>query len=430
MSTVYAALVSLNNLESFHLRFPSTRTPQPQTMVPALPNLREFTMTDYDPLCHPDDLSTMFFHATKLESVKLHFSPRMRSVAEPSVQLHNFFRRNVAAHRTVKLKRIELYNCFSIASPELTHIFLPDKLEDVTMINSFGLGSDFASSSATHFIDQTWAHEHMAEKDHSMLKSMRGDKINHLVCKDLMMMPVLEKIYFVNPNCKKACDAYGPSPTPSLNSSFDIATPIGPPLELKRQTPRVPPFAMTPTEALRDSLIDVLCTSHGASLKHLIIPSRLPLSNYSMTKLIRSCPNLTQLSFAPEEINPEVFRHVIPFASKLKAMRLTAPDGPGKDGAEKRKKFLDFEARGDHEYYMNLELSGAFGNPMGMTHLRYIGLGQKVWETGSLQQEVRTVQDDEGNEMEQQIFTRKVKPLGWDDVADIEIWKLDTTDLV
>ena len=389
-------------------------------------------MTDYDPLCHPDDLATMFFHATNLESIKLHFSPRMRNIAEPSVQIQSFFRHNIAAHRQVRVKRLEVYNCFAVANPELLRVFLPDKLEEVSTINSFGFGhgSELGSSPGTHFVDQTWAFDHMTEKTHPMVKSVRSDKINYLSCRELGLMPPLERLYVINANSKKPCDNHNQSPLVSQNSGSDTATPIGPPLEIKRQVPRIPPFTTTPAEALRDNLLDVLCKRHGASLKHLIIPSKLPLSSYSISQLIRSCPNLTQLSFAPEEVNPEVFRHVLPFASKLKAVRLTAPDAPGNEGAQMRKAFLNFEAREDHEYYLNLELSGAFGSSTGMAHLRYIGFGLKAWGVTSLQQETRTVHDEDGNAMEQQVFTRNVHPLSWDNVADIEIWKLDTTDLV
>lgn len=380
-------------------------------------------MTNYDPLCHPDDLSTMFVSADKLETLVMHFSPRMRDNAEPSVQLHSIFRRNVLAKQKLRLKRLEIYNCFALAVPELQPVFAPEFLEEMTMINSFQ--SD--DSRATHFIDQSWGREHPSDKTHSKMKSIRIDRVHDLV-RDLSTTKGLEKIYVVNVNKKKAYDGCIPSPS-SMNSSSEGTTPIGPQSDFKRPN-STPSSGTTPVEMLRDNLVEAICKNHGSTIKHLLIPSRLPLSHFAFGQLIRSCPNLTQFCFAPEEIDPEILKHVLPFATKLRALRLTAPDVPGKEGADRRRAFLEFEARHDHEYYLNLNAAKVLASGMTMSQFKYIGVGHKMWEVGPIHGEIQMIEDESGVTVEQMVSVRKVKPIGWSDVADIEIWKHDTMDPV
>ena len=95
-----------------------------------------------------------------------------------------------------------------------------------------------------------------------------------------------------------------------------------------------------------------------------------------------------------------------------------------------KRKWADFIAREDHGHYFNLELSGTWGNdPEDMANIKYIGLGYKVWETSTLHCEVKVIIDDHGDEMEQKVYTRTVKPLTLRDVADIAIWKMDSFDV-
>ncbi|KAI9876017.1 MAG: hypothetical protein M1823_007358, partial [Watsoniomyces obsoletus] len=136
---VYMGLAALKNLMRLHLRFPSSRAPQPTIEIPALPNLRSFIFTNYDPLCHPDDISRLLLHATKLSELQMHFSPRMREAVEPSVQLFHFFRKNIAARRKLKLKRIGLYNLFARAEgSELLDAVDLSELEALTSLNTVG----------------------------------------------------------------------------------------------------------------------------------------------------------------------------------------------------------------------------------------------------------------------------------------------------
>lgn len=428
MAILYSGLAKLKDLRALYLRFPSDHLPHPKTVLPVLPKLRQLSFTDYDPLCYPDDLSMVVLHATELESLSMHFAPRMKAANE-SVPLRDLFHRVVAAKQRLRLRSFAVYNVLSNTDPEINEIFLPDRFEELTLLNSFEPACASQKSQAVQWIDRSWAFQGGSEVDITKMKMIRSDKINHLVIKDLKRMPNLERIYFVNPSpLKPHTRKWLQSPAPSRTSSSDGLTPIGPPLEIKLTPPR---FSQLPHEILRDSLIDTITKIHGAKLKHLILPSRLPVNIYNLARLVASCPNLTQLAFAMEEVNPEAIRHIGPAARQLRCCRILAPDGPGRDGKEQRKRWDEFEAREDHAFYFDLEFRGVYGNdPLDAKCLKYIGMGQKVWEVGSLYWETSKIQDEDGNEMERRVYQRELKELSLSDVEHVELWKYDTSDPV
>lgn len=426
LPTVHSGLAGLKNLRTLKIRFSSDRSNQSRATIPALPHLRELGFTDYDPLCCPDDLSLVLLHATDLESLSMHFSPRMKNAKEPAPLL-DILNRNVAEKRKLRLKSLAVYNVFANPNPEVNEIFLPDRLEELAMLNSFGPAYAKDTSQATHWIDQTWAFQGGKEVDVTKMKMIRSDKVNHLVIKDLVAMPNLERIYLVNPSPPKTRSRHDlQSPATSGTSSSDDLTPIGPPIEVKPLTPR---FSQLPHEVLRDNLIDTISRVHGPKLKHIILTARLPVNVYTLGRLCASCPGLLQLAFAMEEINPEALRHIAPNARQLRCCRILAPDGPGPEAKEQRKRWDEFEAREDHGHYLELEFRGVYGNdPLDVKCMRYMGLGQKVWEIGSLHWETTKIRDENGYEMDQRIYERTVKRITLQDVEDVELWKYDTFD--
>ena len=95
-----------------------------------------------------------------------------------------------------------------------------------------------------------------------------------------------------------------------------------------------------------------------------------------------------------------------------------------------RRAWDEFEAREDHAYYFELELSGHWGNsPLDSKNLEYVGLGQKVFEVGSLSTEIKTIVDEDGDELEQKVYGRSVKQVKLQEVADIALWKMGSYDV-
>src|SRR5271163_5021369 len=122
LSNVYAGLAHLQHLTDLRIRFPSNRSPRPVTTIPGMPRLRSLTVTDIDPLCYPDDISTLIYESEKLEALKLHWSPRMRDAGEPSVHLQSYFRRNIAERKKLHLRNIGFYNLYAAVDPIVEEI--------------------------------------------------------------------------------------------------------------------------------------------------------------------------------------------------------------------------------------------------------------------------------------------------------------------
>lgn len=429
LMTIYARLAELSNLRSLYLQMPLSSIAQPQVVVPPMPNIRHFAFTEYDPLCYPDDLSVFLLHATDLESLTMHFSLRLRNANEPA-PFFDLYHRNLSAKKGFKLKSVAVYNVFTNINPEVNQLFLPDRLETIMLVNSYGPGYTDDKSQATHFMDLSWA-ESWDEKqlDPRTVKVMRTDKVNALVVKDVANMPGLEKIYFINGDPSVKTPKHGlSSPSPSRTVSSEGLTPIGPPVEVR---PMMKRQSTLPREILRDNLISTIVRVQGKQLKHLILPAKLPCNIYSMSRLCAACPNLTQLAFAMEEVDPHTLRSLAPMVKQLRCCRVIGPNATGPGSDDQRRIWTEFEAREDHAFYLNLELSGAWGNdPEDMTNLKYVGFGQKVWEAGVLHKEVKIVVDDNGVEMEQKEYSRTVRRLSLRDVADIAIWKMDSFDPV
>lgn len=428
--TLYVGLAELSNLQSFHLQMPSNSVARPQVVVPPMPNIRRFAFTEYDPLCYPDDLSVFFLHAVNLESLTMHFSLRLQNASEPA-PFFDIYHRMLTAKKSLNLKYVSVYNVFSNINPEINQLFLPDRLETIMLVNSYGPGYTDDKSQATHFMDLSWVETWDEQQlDPSTVKIIRTDKINALVVKDVANMPGLEKIYFINGTpATNTTPRYGLlSPSPTQTISSEGLTPVGPPVEVR---PAMKRQATLPREVLRDNLISTIARVQGPKLKHLILPAKLPSNIYSMSRLCAACPNLTQLSFAMEEVDPHALRSLAPLVKQLRCCRILGPNATGPGSDEQRRIWAEFEAREDHAFYLNLELSGAWGNdPEDMASLRYVGFGQKVWETGPLHKEVNTIVDDDGIEMEQKLYSRTIKRLTLRDVADVAIWKMDSFDPV
>ncbi|KAI1608268.1 hypothetical protein EDD37DRAFT_187978 [Exophiala viscosa] len=426
---MYAGLAKLSRLESLWLRCPARRSPQPSSEIPPLPGLKSFTLTHYDPLCYPDDVSTFFLHAHRLETLNMHFSPRMRDECEPSVHLTRILRKNIAAKKQLHIKRLGLYNLFAdAASAECEEVMDISGSHTITVLNSFGLDEDDAAAhrSATHFIDRTWM-VHTAKEKHPP-KSIRVDHVSKFHALHLSQAVGMERLYLINARHKPEGTTNGTiSPSPGEPSpSTSSGTP-------------------TPTTILRDLYLDGICGVCGPTLKHLILPARWCLPAPLTAKLVRSCPNLTQLSASIECDDMGVLRLIFPFLSKLWAIRVLQPKLEGEDGEKRVAAFNSFISRPDcmHESKLEGALSqrGPAGGVPDFPALRYIGLGHKIWEIGGVFEEVVQTPISQGGAIgshtpvpetsrEEIVYKRRIRRIDEKDVAHVEIWNMDSTDII
>jgi len=431
-SNVLGGLAGCKGLERLWLRFPGRRCPAPQGELPVLEGLREFTFTEFDPLCYPDDVSRLLEGAVRLETLDCHFSPRMREVGEPSVQLSYFFRRNVASKRRLRLRRLGIYNLFARAEQmELMGAIDMKCLKEFTSLNSFGPDEGETGGEQgvrTSFLDRSWLEDH----DDEFLPPtvIRMDHLHKIHSQGLQAG--LEKLYLVNAR-------YG-RPVNGLIENSAESTPgeaAGTTVS-KLPSPVSTPKLTTVRDSLRDLYLDSICKNAGPTLKHLIFPAKWPLGSHQLARLIRSCPHLTQLSVAIQEPNLEHLRMIIPFLQNLYAIRLMVPAHYATNCGTEMSRFERFVNREDaiHENKLRDELaSGDFRN------VRYIGLGRKIWEVGGLEDVVIRVPVEGETEREQEqeqeqeyrevvVSRRIVKKIGLEGVKDVEIWKCDTLDVL
>ncbi|KAJ9634482.1 hypothetical protein H2204_006307 [Knufia peltigerae] len=435
-ANVYAGLGKLSRLESLWIRFQTNRLPQPHTEIPALPNLRSFTFTHYDPMCYPDDVSTLFLNSEKLEDLNMHFSPRMREQGEASVVLTRFFRKNMNANKKLRLKRIGLYNLLANSeSAECMAVMDPVRIEEVTALNTFGMDEDELHRSNTLFIDRTWFVPNPKETHNA--KSLRIDQLHKMHAQEIAASPDLERLYLINARHRR--DGVNGEPSPS---SLD-ASPRTVNGE-NRSSRNTPTHTTAPMMSLRDLYLDNICNGCGPKLKHLIFPSRWPLHSTLTAKLIRSCPNLTQFSAAIPCSDMEILRMVIPFLTKLWAIRVVAPRTYGEEGEKALAVFHSFVDQPDSMLEESISKSltqrGPAGSVPDFPVLRYIGIGHKVWEVGSVYEEKvklkspvhmnTPAESSESSSYEETIYRRKLTRIYERDVAHVEIWKMDTMDIV
>ncbi|OXV06488.1 hypothetical protein Egran_05743 [Elaphomyces granulatus] len=317
LETVYTGLAQLPRLTALTLRFPSSRHPRPTVVVPPMPYLRSLKVTDIDPLCYPDDISTLLARSKNLKELKMHWSPRMREAQEPSVSLREYFRKCVATRSPMKITKLAMQNLYAWQTEEFWGALDIPVLEEITMLSSPGIDEyNFVST----FVDKSWANRpNLCDMN---LKAIRHDVLEKEMCQFIASLSGLERIYLVNAMCDPndffSCRKYlGQSPPTSL---LEI---LSNPNSASMASPTSDPSSLI---FLRDFHFDCI-TKHGATLRHLLLPSRFPLSMDMISKLARVCPNLEQLALAPETSALETISYLLPFLHNLVALRILIPSG-------------------------------------------------------------------------------------------------------
>jgi hypothetical protein len=325
LETVYIGLTNLPKLTSLTIRFPSTRHPQPTFVLPGMPNLRCLKITDIDPLCYPDDISTILLKSRKLRELKLHWSPRMRLAQEPSVSLHDYFRKCTAAKQPLSVKKLSFQNLYAFHSEEFNISFDPTTVEDVTFLN----GSDTVGLMNT-FVENSWP---TIVPDRKLkIRSMRMDTVSKRNSEFIGNFKGLERLYFVN--VFDNSPDYLNSPRPGMGPAFSAMTPpVSDSPAANGTSANSPATAASPASQLnialsvRDSYLANITINHGATLRHLLLCSKWPLSTSMIARLVHSCPNLEQLALATDFSSMDSLGMLVPFLRKLVALRLLIPAG-------------------------------------------------------------------------------------------------------
>ena len=313
LPTVWAGLAQRPNLQNLTVKFPSSKLPQPTTLVPPMPLLRWLKITDIDPLCYPDDISCLL-ESKDLVHLKLHWSPRMREARETSIILHSYFSRILAKGNKLTLKSLAFQNLYT-QHDHVIHELLTDTVEQIEMINSSVGAGD---SGDMVFIDYGWK----TQPPNKMppLKVIRGDKLSRSHLDIFGKLTGIEKYYLVTGQKPRTKHLNGDSKTCSL--ALEQSSPSG----------ESPVTAATPADttvvSLGSDYLETICRVHGATLRHLLLMPQWRLSVEDLSKLVQSCPNLEQLGLGLDMENFNILRLLIPFLPRLYALRvLEKPDG-------------------------------------------------------------------------------------------------------
>ena len=398
LPTVWQGLSQCSNLTHITIRFPSSRYQRPIATVPSMPNLKSIALYDIDPLCYADDVSVFFLEAKHLEDLKLIWSPRMRDAREPSVSMESFFGKLIAANRPLKIKRSVVKNLYTLHNQSCNSVFDMSTVEEITAINCTGGSGDDAG---TAFLDRSWR----LSKVHLMpkLKMLRTDKVSRQQYEFLRNFTGLERLYLIGskrPSKKQDGIENGPAsdPTPLPNSPASSTN---------------SPSNGTITHNLKDEYLEAITTNHGKTLRHLLLMPQWRLSPDDIALIVRQCPNLEQLGIGVEYANFMNLRLLVPFLSKLRAIRLL--DNPDDKSFSEKMKELDVDGR--HEEKIGNECQHHDWK------VQWMELGGLLFQVGKLKLQGRPEEGKQGG------WRRSVWKRPLDAAKDVEIFRMDSLDV-
>lgn len=400
LKTLYQGLAARDTLTSLTIKFPSSRLPRPSVCIPAMPNLKALRAIDIDPLCYPDDISVLLLGSKNIRDLRLHFSPRMRRNAEPTLSIETYFGRCFKAGYVPKLEHFAMQNWFGPNTHHLGMVMDYDTCRSMTFLDTFG-GAQ--GGSANVYVDDTWKDLPPDLKTH-----FRTIRFNEFATQHVTMLQNasgLEHVYVVNDRAgKPAASSTSPSP------ASDYITPD--------DSPSAEPAAAAHNAeitALGQQYLRTFTTHHGSTLKHLLLSAQWPLSESDITTLIRHCPHLTQLGLALNFADHSTLRLLIPFMPNLHALRIL-------DCESMRNPANPFVDMPDAQ---RMAVLGRDIYAARVPALRWIGVGRAVYRISGESESYAHVCEDGSVEMR-----RAVERVDAGEVRGVEIWRLDCLDVM
>ncbi|KZF26932.1 hypothetical protein L228DRAFT_235936 [Xylona heveae TC161] len=398
---LYQGLSLRPKLTSLTLKFPTSRVPRPVSVIPPIPSLRSLKVLNIDPLCYPDDISLLLLGSKKLRELRLHWSPRMRNEAEPSVQLHSYFGRCINANYALPLRHLSIANLYAHNNGEFDRAFDPKLMESITAINSPG-AENGAGNNLTAFVDQGWGMKDVIPA----LKYVRCDQVSQLGVDSLTLVKGLREFYIISSKASPSSSAGGSIETSPSNLSSTIGGTSTPDM--------TPPSCLeTPELSLQTAFLDALCQHHGPSVRCLLLSNRWMLDKDELGRLVHGCPNLEQLGLSIRSDVYEILRLLLPFLPHLYAIRiLEAPHG-----SELTKYALETS---------NIPFEEKLGREMvkpTYKNLRWVGIGDLLFHCGP------SVQLSETGPRGQPVYKRLVRRVPPEAAKHVQIWGLDSLEI-
>jgi hypothetical protein len=437
LPNVWAGLATKSRLRSLTIRFPNTRLPSPSQTAPTLPALTYLKITDIDPLCYPDNISELLYHSRKIEYLYLHFSPRMRLEREPSINIHSLFGKVRTSDYRMRLKHFAMQNLYAQNDGNYRDLYVPEIMEEFTLIDSAGGANDDASLS---FVSGPPVHLPSME----MLHTLRGNKVSRRHCQIMSKLAKGLRRYFLITGRELRDRPFSLTPP---SQAGDVSNPSTPQTLLspdqQQRTPSVngaTPRSLTdhpttgaasgtyrrsssyvasspgssndgPVIALGPFYLETICGSYGRTMTHLLLLPQWRLSEADLHRLSRSCPHMQQVGFATELEPLAALRAIAAAAPRLTAVRLL--DFP--EGTEVTDAAV---AAGTEWYEQRLGVDKLLSDPA--CRLRWVGIGELVFELAS--DRTRGVQVEVDGERS---WWRHVRRVALKKVRDVDLWSKD-----
>jgi len=405
LKTVYQGLAARTSLVSLSLRFPSSRAPRPIVILPAIPNLRRLRVTNIDPLCYPDDLSVLILQSKKLQDLRMHWSPRMREEAEPSINLRSYFGKCLEAQYHIPLESLAFQNFYGVNTGDLQDICDLETIRNTEFINCFGGGT---GSPGTIFVDETW--KNIPGREYfKNFKRNRSSEISEPHAKILANISGLEELYLIG---DKPVDQNGLSNGYSDGHQKSPANDMFSPRSSSSHNPSPGRTLEQANAVLLKQYLHILVAQHGQSIRKLLLHNSWALSGDQISELVSCCPHLEQLALGLSGDEPNAMRILAPFLTNLRCIRIL-------DNV-----WLEKSKACDPELQEILALDTP--EPMlwkiaPTSKIKWSGIGDRVFRVGKSVQ----VPDEDGRPE----WKREIWRATWDDVKHIDIWRLDCMEI-
>jgi len=115
---------------------------------------------------------------------------------------------------------------------------------------------------------------------------------------------------------------------------------------------------------------------------------------------------------------------LLPFLKNIRAIRLLIPTTGPEAHVQRFESMVESEDI-VHEEHIGRETAGE-----DFPNLRYVGLGWKAWELGGHYEKTIKVMHEDGEEEEKVVLRRKVRRVDFDVVKEVEIWKMDSLEVI
>ncbi|TKX19254.1 hypothetical protein C1H76_8632 [Elsinoe australis] len=407
MRATYQGLTLRPSLTSFTLDFPISRTPRPIAVIPPIPSLKHFTVLNLDPLCYNDDISQLLFGSRNLQTLNMHWNPRMRLEAECSANLNTYFGRCIQNKYKIGVRKIGLQNFYGPNHGQLHAALDQNTIISAHYLDMFG----GAHGSRTNvFVDDTW--RRIPAQLNFRWVMHRSNELAPQHTRILRGFQGLIELYLVS----KSLGAVPPPPAP-VDSPTALKTTTSP--QLSHNSPDVtasnapsPDRGVYPgsdIDNLGAEYLDAILSSHGSTLRSLLLFDSFGLDETLLADLSARAPHVEHLGVALEG-SENVFRQLIPSLPHLKSLRILENELIRKLGVFEEQNLI--------------EVCKEFGRQIyrcGNERLRWVGIGDLVFRVGRPEKCAGRAGAEE--------WRCPLVEAQWEDVRHIGIWGMDNLEL-